>query len=180
MVLHELRTRLPVVVSGAVLAAAAMTGCGDDDSDGGSAGANTTDSATQTTGETTTEPAKDATTVSVQELLRSPRRHIGREVVVEGGVDEADVAPAMFTIGAEGESKELVVLPTVDAEVPDDINERTAVRVEGEIVNLDEDVLRSQGDFLFEDNTDKGFLEGFLADPGIAATSVEVTDRSAE
>lgn len=170
---HELRRRgLPATLlsTGVMAFAAFAAGCGDESSGPETAGGSTNPAAEA-------EPEESAAEVTFSEVLEDPDRYVGEQVTVSAGVDEVVTIPGAFTLGGELDDDELIVMPTVDAEVPTArIDEDAVVRVQGEVTRVDTD-LYDDNDLLFEED-DEFDIDAYEDDaPAIIASQIEVLDE---
>jgi len=162
--------RLAALLTAAVLATGAVAGCGDEEEPATAGEPAPTQEAS---------PVDEAgeTNLTMRELLRDPEAYVNEEVTVTGEVVDTIVEPGAFTIGTTGAGNDeaLIVLPTADAQIPQDTVERgDVVIVRGAVETVtDADPDR----FLYgEAEPEAGFLGSYLDRPGIVASSVDVGD----
>lgn len=165
MIHPSTRHRLAGLAGVAAIGLGALTGCG------GSEGPETAGGGPQPAD---AEPSESPSEVTFNEVLSNTEPYLGKTVAVSAEVDEVIGTPGAFTLGGEVDDDELIVLPTADAEVPQaDIDEDTAVRVQGRVVEVNS-ALTDDEDLLFEEEGDFALLDDYDGKPGIVASSVKV------
>jgi hypothetical protein len=167
--------RLAALLATLALAGGAVAGCGDEEEEPASAGQ---EPAAQTDEGSPVDEAGE-TNVTIREVLRNPDSYLNDEVTISGEVVETIVEPGAFTIGTSGaeNDEQLIVLPTADAQYPEDALEvGDVVIVSGAIETVTD---AEPNRFLYEEaEPNAGFLGRYVDRPGIVATSVDVGDAA--
>ena len=167
--------RLAALLTTVALAAGAVAGCGDDEEEPAAAGQ---EPAAQAEPAAPVDEAGE-TNVTIREVLRNPEEYVNDEVTITGQVVRTIVEPGAFTIGTSGAAndEELIVLPTAEAQYPEEaLEEGDVVIVRGAIETVTDE---SPDELLYEEaEPNAGFLGRYLDRPGIVASSVDVGDAA--
>lgn len=149
--------KLSVLISTAVLGAAVVTGCGDDEEEPVADAPVAEAPADQAAADepATEEPATDVAQPDLLEVIENPGEFEGERIRLTGDVEGQTASASVFDLTMEQGERAVVVVPTNDAGDVASVVSADRATVEGEIVRTAPDLV-DRFDLAFEDEQNSG------------------------